>query len=70
MAEEEMCPEAKEYLEWYNREAASRINKFAAHFVNCPKCQREVLSVRDPMALQMLAMSDEEFVRRAREKLE
>ncbi|KKM82708.1 hypothetical protein LCGC14_1316850 [marine sediment metagenome] len=70
MAEEELCPEAKEYLEWYDREAASRIRKFAIHLVNCPKCQREILSVKDSMALQMLTMSDEEAVGRFRAVLE
>lgn len=70
MAEEEFCPEAKEYLEWYDREAASRIRKFAAHLVNCPKCQRQVLSVKDPMAFQILKMSDQEIIERTRESLE
>ena len=69
MTEEELCPEAKEYLEWYEAEAASRVRKFAAHLVNCPKCQRQVLSVKDSMAFQMLTMSDEEVVQRARESL-
>jgi len=70
MAEDELCPEAKEYLEWYDREAAARVRKFAAHLVNCPKCQRQVLSVKDQMAFQMLRMSDEEVVQTARESLE
>lgn len=70
MVNEELCPEAKEYLEWYDREAAAQVRKFAAHVVNCPKCQREVLSVKDPMALQMLIISDEKFVQGVREMLE
>lgn len=70
MAEEELCPEAKEYLEWYGKEAAPRVRKFAAHFVNCPQCQRRFLSIKDPMAFEILKMSDEEFVQRTRESLE
>ena len=70
MTEEEQCPEAKEYLEWYDKEAAPRVRKFAAHLVNCPKCQREVLSVKDRMGFDMLRMSDEEIIQKARESLE
>jgi len=68
--EEELCPEAKEYLEWYDREASSRVRKFTAHLVNCPKCQEKVLSLKDPMAFEMLKMSDDEFIRRTKESLE
>lgn len=70
MTEDELCPEAKEYLEWYDREAAPRVRKFAAHLVNCPKCQREVLSAKDQLGFDMLRMSDEEIIQKARESLE
>ena len=70
MTEEELCPEAKEYLEWYDKEAAARVRRFAAHLVNCPKCQRQVLSVKEQMAFHMLITSDEEVVQRTRESLE
>lgn len=70
MTEEEQCPEAKEYLEWYDKEAAPRVRKYAAHLVNCPKCQREVLSIKDSMAFDILRMSEDEIIQKTREELE
>ena len=70
MTEEEQCPEAKEYLEWYDKEAAPRVRKYAAHLVNCPKCQREVLSIKDSMAFDILRMSEDEIIQKTREGVE
>jgi len=68
--EEELCPEAKEFLEWYDREAVPRVRKFVAHFVNCLTCQRNILSIRDGMAFDMFSISDEEIIKTMREALE
>jgi len=70
MTEDELCPETKEYIEWFDRETTPRMRKFAAHLVNCPKCQRLVLSIKDQAGFDMLKMSEEEVLRRVRAVLE
>lgn len=69
MTEEEMCPEAREYLEWFNKEWEPRVLKFAAHLVNCSQCQRQILSAKDSVGFQILTMSDEKFMETLRERL-
>lgn len=69
MTEEELCPEAKEYLEWFDKEALPRYLKYAAHVVNCSRCQEQMLSGKDQMAFQMLTMSDQETLQMIRKAL-
>ncbi len=66
-AEEERCPAADEYNEWYLSEFIPELLKFSEHIVNCPKCQREVLLAKDSTAFEMLTMSEEGFMQRLRD---
>ncbi len=70
MAEEEQCPEYEEFLEWFRKEAQPHYLKYTAHFVNCPNCQRGALSVKDQVGFDMLRMSEDEIIQKAREALE
>ena len=65
--QEELCPEYRKYLEWYDREVMPEFNKFIAHLANCPKCQRLIVTLKDKMAIEALKMPDEAFIEVLRE---
>jgi len=64
---EDLCPEMREYFEWYNREFVAQLRKLAPHVLSCPKCQELTLGGKDQSALQMLQTTDAGFMEKLRE---
>jgi len=56
-----LCPEMKEYFEWYNREVLPRMKKLATHVVSCSQCQEILFSSKDQTALKILLTNEEEL---------
>lgn len=67
---ENLCPEMKEYLEWYNREFVPALKKLAAHVISCPRCRDLTIAGKDQAALEMLMTTDKQLEERLREAAE
>ena len=58
----EICPELKEYEEWYQEHFKPKLEELALHVKNCPKCQELLFSTRDKIGLKAITTSDEEML--------
>lgn len=63
---ENPCPEFREWQKWFENEFTPALAKFAAHFVDCPICRELILSQKDGIGLDILSMSEEELLKRAK----
>lgn len=66
IVEKPECPEAQEYLQWFEEEASPHLRKLYAHILKCPSCREIMLEGKDTLAYAVLAASDGEVIEEIR----
>lgn len=61
------CKIFDEYEKWFDTVYLPQLKRFLKHVAECKDCQQKFIEARDPMALELLKITDEGMLRLIKE---